>query len=81
MYYVYILLLNNRQLYCGKTKNLQRRFLEHTQGKSPSTKNRLPVRLIFYEAYTNDVDATRRERYLKTAKGKSSLRAMLRHTI
>ena len=32
-----------------------------------STKNRLPVELIYYEACLSQADATRREKYLKTA--------------
>ena len=81
MYYIYILLLSNKQLYIGITKNLQRRIKEHKSGKSPFTKNRLPVKLIFTEIFINKKDAEKRERYLKTNKGKYTLRAMLRDTL
>lgn len=38
----------------------------------------MPVELVFYEAYRNKYDALRREKYLKTSKGKSTLKNMLR---
>ena len=81
MYYIYILRLNNGQLYCGMTKSINRRLKEHTRGSSPFTKKQLPVQLLHYEAYINKKDAEKRERYFKTTKGKSSLRAMLKNTL
>lgn len=80
MYYVYILLLSNKKLYTGFTTNISRRIKEHKQGKSPFTKSYLPLKLIFYEVFNNKIDAKKRERYFKTSKGKSSLRAMLKNT-
>jgi len=77
MYFVYILMLSNKQLYCGLTSSLKRRIDQHKKGQSPFTKNKLPVKLVFYEAFNNKLDATKRERYFKTSKGKSSLRALL----
>ncbi|MFH1366826.1 MAG: GIY-YIG nuclease family protein [Patescibacteria group bacterium] len=81
MHTVYILLLSNKQLYTGSTSNLKRRIEEHKAGKSQFTKNRLPVKLIFYEVFNNKEDANKRERYFKTSKGKYSLKAMLRKTL
>ena len=69
MYYVYILLLSNTQLYTGYTSDLKRRLQEHQHGKSEFTSQRLPVRLIHYEAYSLGSDARRRERFLKTTEG------------
>ncbi|RLC36776.1 GIY-YIG nuclease family protein, partial [candidate division Kazan bacterium] len=52
MYYVYILKSEkDGKMYVGSTSNLKRRFYEHNSGKSPSTQNRQPLKLIFYEAY------------------------------
>jgi hypothetical protein len=36
------------------------------------------LELIFYEAYLNEFDAKRREQYLISRKGKTTLRAMLK---
>jgi predicted GIY-YIG superfamily endonuclease len=33
---------------------------------------------VFYEVYRNKFDALRREKYLKTTKGKTTLKAMLK---
>ena len=81
MYYVYILHLNNNQLYTGSTADLKRRYLEHKNGNVVSTKNRRPVKLIHYEGYFLQSDATRRERFLKTTEGKRLLRQQLRDVL
>ena len=78
MYYVYILLLSNNQLYTGYTSDLKRRLQEHQHGKSEFTSQHLPVRLIHYEAYSWESDARRRERFLKTIEGKRLLRQQIR---
>jgi putative endonuclease len=81
MYYVYILLLKNGQLYTGFTANLKRRFAEHQAGKSEFTKTKLPVTLIHYEVYLEESDARRRERYLKTTEGKRFLKQQIRNLL
>ncbi|HMB25822.1 MAG TPA: GIY-YIG nuclease family protein [Patescibacteria group bacterium] len=79
MYYVYILQSNkNKKLYTGYTKNLKRRLKEHELGKVHTTKTMLPINLVFYESFLSKKDAQRREHYLKTSKGKSTLKMMLR---
>jgi putative endonuclease len=79
VHYTYILYsTKDKKLYIGSTSNLKRRIKEHQSGKVFATKGRLPVKLIFYEAFTNTKDAVRRERYFKTNSGKRSLRLMLR---
>ena len=78
MYYVYILLLSNNQLYTGYTSDLKRRMQEHQHGKSEFTSQHLPVRLIHYEAYSLESDARRRESFLKTTEGKRLLRQQIR---
>jgi len=78
-HYLYILLsTKDNKFYIGSTNDLKRRLQEHQQGKNISTAKRLPVELIFYEAYPTKTDAERRERYFKTDKGKTTLRQMLR---
>ena len=78
MFYVYILKLNNGQLYTGYTADLRRRLSEHQAGKSAFTSERLPVELIHYEAYKLESDARRRERFLKSSEGKEMLRRQIR---
>ena len=57
------------------------RFALHNAGRVRSTRPRRPFELIFYEAYRNERYAKRRERYLKTGKGRNTLNAMLRNFI
>ncbi len=78
---VSILALCNKQLDTGCTGDLKRRMAEHLAGKSIFTSQRLPVKLIHYEAYLKKSDAERRERYLKTTKGKRFLRQQLRDVL
>jgi putative endonuclease len=82
MFYVCVLQsLKDKKLYIGYSSDLKRRLREHKIGGSVSTKKRLPFKLLYYEAHTNEKDARRLERYFKTEKGKSTLRQMLREAL
>jgi len=66
MYYVYILKsLKDNCMYLGSTNNLRLRFTQHNSGLVFSTKNRIPFKLIYYEAYSDEKDARQRENNLK----------------
>jgi putative endonuclease len=66
MFYVYILKsLKDKQTYIGSTTDLKRRLEEHNFGKVASTKPRLPIKLLYYEAYFSEKDARHREHNLK----------------
>jgi len=78
MYYVYILKLNNNQLYTGFTSDLKQRIREHKLGKVKSTAKRSPVKLVHFETYLLKSDAERRERFLKTTEGKYFLRQQIK---
>ncbi|MEO8065855.1 MAG: GIY-YIG nuclease family protein [Candidatus Doudnabacteria bacterium] len=58
--------------------NIDERLNKHNSGKVFSTKPYMPWRIIFYEAYLNQQDALRREKYLKTSQGMKMLKFMLR---
>ncbi len=80
MYYVYVLhSQSDHQLYTGFTSDLKRRFQEHNSGKVISTKNRKPLRLIYYEAYLSKADAQGREVFLKSGRGKMYIKKQLKH--
>ncbi|PJA85446.1 MAG: excinuclease ABC subunit C, partial [Candidatus Moranbacteria bacterium CG_4_9_14_3_um_filter_45_14] len=66
------------QRYTGYTKNLKLRFEQHCKGMVPSTKDRRPLKLIYYEACLSQQDATHREKYLKTYYGKMFLSKRLK---
>jgi len=79
-HYVYVLQSINfpSWIYIGYSENLKQRLKEHNNGKSKSTNHRKPYYLIHYEAYCNSKDAKRRELYLKTTKGKTTIKTMLK---
>jgi len=78
-FYTYVLQsLKDRNFYVGYTNNLVKRIEEHNKGKVPSTKNRVPLKLIYWEGCLNQQDATRREKYLKTSWGKRFIKNRLK---
>lgn len=82
MYYVYVLLSHkDSKFYTGFTKDLRKRVSEHNSGEVPSTRSRIPLELVYYEASRNKSDALHRERYLKTAYGKRYLKNRLRNDL
>ena len=79
MYYVYILQSSKDGIfYTGYSDDLKRRFAEHSRGAVNSTKRRLPVKLVYYEACCDQKDALHREKYFKTAWGKRYLKTRVR---
>lgn len=80
MYYTYVLQSKKDfNFYTGYTKDLKNRLEEHNAGKVLSTKNRLLLDLVYYEACINQQDATHREKYLKTAWGKRFIKLRLKN--
>lgn len=70
-YFVYILQSEiDNMFYTGYTKDIELRIEQHQKGLVKSTKQRRPLKLIYYEACLNQQDATHREKYLKTHYGK-----------
>lgn len=79
-FYVYVFeSLKDGQRYIGYTNNFKNRIKEHENGKSFSTKPRLPVKLIYFEGCLDEVDAKRREHYLKTTQGRRFLGLRLKN--
>ncbi|MBN2238109.1 MAG: GIY-YIG nuclease family protein [Bacteroidales bacterium] len=73
-YFVYILQSEvDNMFYTGYTKDIELRFEQHQKGLVKSTKQRRPLKLIYFEACLNQKDATHREKYLKTHYGKMFL--------
>ena len=82
MSYFYIYVLQSEvddQFYTGYTSDLRQRLEEHDKGNVQSTKNRRPLKLVYFEGCLNQQDATHREKYLKTTYGKRYLKNRLEH--
>ena len=78
-HYVYVLESEkNGALYVGCTEDLKRRLKEHNREMNFPTKPYTPWRVIHCEAYLNEKDARRREKYLKINQGARLLKRMLK---
>ena len=81
-YYIYILQSTvDNYYYTGYTTNLENRIEKHNDGYVKSTKNRRPLKLVYFEGCLNQQDATHREKYLKTTYGKRYIKNRLRNYI
>jgi len=79
LYYTYVLQSEkDNNFYTGYTKNFKLRFEQHNIGQVESTRERRPIKLIYYEACLNQNDATKREKYFKTYHGKMFLKRRLK---
>lgn len=77
-HYVYVLRSHaDGHFYVGYTGDLKHRLAQHQAGLVQSTKHRLPIELVYYEACRSQPDATKREKYLKTAWGKRFIKSRL----
>jgi putative endonuclease len=77
-HYVYVLRsAKDENFYVGYTKDLRRRKEEHDNGNVRSTASRRPLELVYYEVSRSQADATKREKYLKTAWGKRYLKGRI----
>ncbi|MDP2855583.1 MAG: GIY-YIG nuclease family protein [bacterium] len=61
-----------------KVHPIKLRFEQHQKGLVESTKDRRPLKLIYFECCLNQQDATHREKYLKTYYGKKFIKSRLK---
>jgi len=79
MYYVYVIENSSNAHYIGQTNDLERRLLEHNDPQFVEggyTRTRGPWKLIYQEIYKTRSEAMRREKELKSGKGRNELRRM-----
>ena len=78
-WYTYVLRsLRDGETYTGMTHDLRKRFEQHNDGLSSSTKGRRPLELIYYEMCGNEDDARSRELFLKSGMGKRYMKNRLK---
>jgi putative endonuclease len=70
--------MKDLDFYVGLTKDLKLRFEQHNKRFVESTKNRTPLKLIYYEVCIDQNDARQREKYLKTYHGRMFLKRRLK---
>ncbi len=79
MYYTYVLKSElDGNLYYGYSTDLAQRVEQHKQGRVVSTKDRRPLKLIYYEACHSKADAVKREKYFKTFRGRQFIAKRLK---
>jgi len=78
MFYTYVLYSYIfERIYIGQTNNLNLRLFEHNSGECKSTKHYIPWELVFYETYLTRGEAMKREKELKSHKGRDYIREKL----
>lgn len=75
MFYTYVLKSKeDNKHYIGFTTDLRKRIKEHNNGLVDVTKDRRPLRLVYYEACLSKEKALKREKYFKTGFGRRYLK-------
>lgn len=74
MYYTYILFCSDKKTYIGCANDLRDRIERHKKGHVPATKDRLPIKLISYFAFSNKYTAFNFEQYLKSGSGRAFIK-------
>lgn len=66
MWYVYIIECDDGKFYTGFTSNLNKRYFDHKYGKGGKfTKDRKVIALRYYELYSTQKEALKREKQIK----------------
>ena len=82
MYFVYILQsTRTKRFYVGHCDHLINRFRRHQRGDNPSTRNRGPWWMPYFEVYPSRAEAMAREREIKRKKSSKSIRAIIRRNL
>lgn len=79
MYYVYILECNDKTLYTGIAKDVQKRLLEHNDSEKGAkyTKNRRPVKLVYFAPFLTRSEAMKEEFRIKKLEKKDKEKLLL----
>ena len=75
MFYVYVLhSVKYDKIYIGQTNNTDNRLIQHNSGKHRYTKRYIPWVIIHTENFKTRSEAMRREKELKSHKGRKYIR-------
>jgi len=77
-YYTYVLLsLKDHHFYIGQTNNLDDRIKRHNEGRVKATRNRRPLKLVYYLLQNSRSEAVRYERFLKSLNGNHKFKEII----
>lgn len=78
MHWVYIIRSESTEkFYTGYTNDIERRLLEHNIGHTKSTRNNGPWHLVYCEKLETRLDASRRERQIKSYKSGAAFKKLI----
>ena len=78
MFYTYVLYSDRfDKIYIGQINNLEIRLREHNEGLSKYTSRYLPWKMVYYEEFQTRSEAMKREKELKSHKGREYIRKIL----
>lgn len=77
MAFTYILRLNDDSYYIGSTNDIVARLKKHNAGEVFSTKNKLPIVLVFKEYYETRSQAQKKEYQIKKWKSKKMIERVI----
>jgi len=78
MFCVYVLQSETTDCYyTGFTTDIEHRVGQHNAGVTKSTKNRGPWKLVHKEQYDSRAAAMRREKFLKSGKGREQIAQLI----
>ncbi len=71
---IYVLKCADGSFYKGQTNDFPKRLVEHKRGEVSWTSKNLPIKPIHWESFKSREEAVRREKYLKSGKGREWLK-------
>jgi len=82
MYKVYVLKSKKyKKSYVGMTNDLERRLIEHNSGQSTFTKRFMPWEVLYHEEFTEQQEAIKREKFLKSSSGRRFLKKIFEQSM
>ncbi|WP_369346797.1 GIY-YIG nuclease family protein [Apilactobacillus ozensis] len=80
--FFYVLRCGDNSLYGGYTNDVQKRLIKHQSGKGAKyTRFHLPVKLIYYEGFTDKSSALRKEYWFKHQTRSNKIKYLLGHGV
>lgn len=77
MWFVYVLQCLDGSLYTGSTNNIEKRFLDHQNGKGGRyTSSHKPIKLVYSEKLASKSVALKREMEIKSWRRKKKIRIL-----
>lgn len=75
MWFVYVLICEDKSFYTGSTNNLKKRFFDHKNGRGGRyTRSHKPMEIIYSEEFSGKSAALKREAEIKSWKRGKKIR-------